>query len=102
MKVISIDFDHVLHDAKRGFLNGELYGEPTEGAVWTLNNLAKEYTLVICTSRKPEDFKKIQEWLAKYGFPEMEVTNVKPIAKFYIDDRGLRFTNWADMSKYFL
>jgi len=29
------------------------------------------------------------------------VSNLKPPAIAYIDDRGIRFTNWADITKYF-
>ena len=101
-KTLAIDFDHVLHDAKKGFLDGQIYGEPVEGSVWTLNNLAKEYKLVVLTSRSPKDFLKVSAWLAEWGFPDMEVTNTKPVAAAYIDDRAIRFTSWPDIVKYFL
>jgi len=102
-KIICIDFDGVIHKAGVGSKPGRpIYDEPTEGAVFTLRNLAKEFELVVLTSRPKEDFKKIEEWLHSYGFPIMRITNVKPNARAYIDDRAIRFTTWSDIVHYFL
>jgi len=101
-KTISIDFDGVLHDATHGFGDGEIYGEPVQGAVEIMHNLSRHYSLTILTARDDKWLEPIREWLTVWGFPHMNVTNKKPVAIAYIDDRGIRFTNWKDMEKYFL
>lgn len=102
MTTLCIDFDGVIHKASKGYVEGKIYDPPTEGSVFTLNNLARRYNLVVLTARPPEDFPKIKKWLKKYSFPEMEVTNTKPKARAYIDDRAVRFTSWPDIVHYFL
>jgi hypothetical protein len=65
---------------------------------------------VIFTTRlNPEfdgdvEWKKLQivAWLNKYNIPFDEVTNNKPKAMCYIDDRAIRFTNWKDISNYLI
>ena len=42
------------------------------------------------------------QWTAVNFVTMMRLTAVKPPAIAYIDDRGIRFTNWPDMLKYFL
>jgi phosphoglycolate phosphatase-like HAD superfamily hydrolase len=102
-KVLQIDFDNVIHRARWGFQKGEIYDEPSEGAEFTLNKLHDQgYELVILTSRPESDYPNIEAWLGKYNFPPMRITNRKEPARAYIDNRAIRFTNWADMAFYFL
>jgi len=101
-KPISIDFDGVLHKCSKGYQNGEIYDEPTEGAAWTCHNLAKKFTLIVMTARPKKEHKMVEEWLDKHGFPKMLVTNKKYNSRAYIDDRAIRFTAWHDVVKYFL
>lgn len=103
-RLIQIDFDGVLHKASKGYgKTGEIYDVPTEGSVWTVNNIANQgYKLEVLTARDPQEWDKVKEWLKAAGYPEMEVTNIKHKALAYIDDRAIRFTTWADMVKYFL
>lgn len=102
-KVICWDFDGTLHNADVGYGNGDIYGRPTDRAVFTLNNIAKAgYTQIILTSRQPEEWILIKNWLEKYEFPEMEITNIKPKALAYIDNRAIRFTSMADLYSYFI
>ena len=98
---IAIDFDGTI--CKRDSIpTGELDWEasPMEGALDAINLLIKTGKKVwVCTSNpEPE---KVKAWLSRNGFPELEVTNIKKPAHVYIDDRAIRFTNWADMCKYF-
>lgn len=104
MKTIAVDFDSTLHQYDRGWQGGALYGAPIPGAVEALTRLHNEgFRLVVFTCRadNPNQTWAVQDWLTQHGFPEMAVTNVKPQAIAYIDDRGLRFTNWPDMLRYF-
>ena len=107
-KTIAIDFDGVIHKYSKGWQDGKIYDEPVEGALEGLMELyAKGYDVVIFTTREEDG--SVNRWIAeqyhKY-FPNQEifafrVTNKKPPAIIYIDDRGIRFTNWKDILNYF-
>jgi hypothetical protein len=96
---IAVDFDGVIHDYSRGWLDGEIYGEVLPGAahaLWTLINAGYEVTIF---SARPTAM-IIQWWVLHTEFPQnVVITNQKPIAEVYIDDRGLRFRNWGDCMK---
>ena len=109
MKTIAIDFDGVIHKYSKGWCGGEIYDKPVDGAVEAYCKLIDAgFKVVIFTTRT--DFKAVKDWMHKHfdfekhigHFYEPEVTNIKPIASVYIDDRGLRFTNWTDVLKYFI
>lgn len=114
-RVVCIDFDGVIHQFSKGWSDGSIYDPPMMGAKEELERLvSKGYKVIILTTRlNPEvnedinlERNKLTKWLADNGF-KLEVhyhdlTAIKPIAGVYIDDRAIRFTNWKDMSKYFL
>ena len=93
-KTICLDFDGVLHAYSRGWQDGSIYDGPINGALDAVRRLSESFTLVVQTSRK--NLEDVVTWLDKHSFPMMAVTNNKPPALVYIDDRGLRFTNWDD------
>lgn len=103
-KRICIDFDGVIHRYGKGWGDGTAYDEPMEGALYAMKKLADQgYELVIFSTRPAA---QIMEWLHKW-WPEGNgefplVTNEKLPAIAYIDDRAIRFTNWSDISRYFL
>jgi len=105
-QTICLDFDGVIHRYSKGFYSGKIYDIPMEGAIKTIIELHEDgYNLVISTCR--QDIKGITRWLKKHGLPEhvlneLEITNEKPIAMVYIDDRALRFTNWQDIKNYYI
>jgi len=100
MNTLAIDFDGVIHKYSKGYYDGTIYDEPMEGAIETLKCLSEEYNLVIFTARPNKE--DIKGWLEKYGFDiDIEVTDKKIPAQVYIDDRGLRFTNWKDIKNLF-
>ena len=100
-ETISIDFDGVLHRYSKGFQDGVPYDPPIEGAVKAVERMMeKGYHVVVCTARDPANHQDVYDWLEKWGFPFLDVTNVKVPAYIYIDDRALRFTNWRDMMNY--
>jgi len=114
-KVVCIYFDGVIHRYSKGWQDGAIYDPPMEGAKEELESLvSKDYKVIILTTRlNPEvnddinlEKNKISKWLSANGFQRgvhyHDITAVKPIAGIYIDDRALRFTNWKDISKYFL
>ncbi len=103
-RTLAVDFDGVLHQYSRGWQNGELYDPPVLGSQAALEELIdRGYQIVIYTTRAEteEDIEEIREWLRLEGFVcwNCEITNRKPPAIAYIDDRAVRFTNWTDMVK---
>ncbi len=112
-RVIAIDFDGPIHKYREGWKDGSIYDEPVEGAIAALQKLIDDgYEVVIFTARanEPEHKDAVINWLTdqmknqgygSYGFP-FKVTAQKPNAIAYIDDRGIRFTDWPDMLKYFI
>lgn len=117
-KTLAIDFDGVIHKYSKKYYDGTIYDKPIKNAKKALKKLAKLYKIVIFTTRLNPCFdevnkekgvnvrKDILEWLKKNEFKKNihwhELTNNKPAAIAYIDDRGIRFTNWQDILNYYL
>lgn len=117
-RTIAVDLDGVIHKYSKGYCDGSMYDKPMEGAKEALATLVMSgYRVVIFTTRLNPVFdeandkkdidmrKEVERWLGINGFLEglhyHELTNNKPAAIAYIDDRGIRFTNWKDMLNYF-
>lgn len=106
-KTIAVDFDGVIHRYLQGWNNGIISHPPVDGAFENIRKLRAEgYQVVIHTTRadSPERIDAVKEWLIFWDggdIAELEITNVKPKAIAYIDDRAVRFTNWDDIRKHF-
>lgn len=114
-KTLAVDFDGVIHKYRKGFHDGTIYDEPMKKAKKGLEELvAAGWQVVIFTTRLNPQFgiensqeqrAKIIDWLEQHGMFEHshwhDVTNNKPAAIAYIDDRAIRFTNWSDIRKMF-
>ena len=107
---LAIDFDGVIHNMDKGFYDGTCYGDPLPGALQALEQLSKQYNIIIYTAKaKPNrplvngktGEELIWEWLEKYKIASLvkEITCEKPRAVAYIDDKGIRFNNWKDTLK---
>ncbi len=84
---VCLDFDGVL--AQGGEWKGDaVIPDPMPGAKEYVEKMGKTHDLVICSARKA---KYIRPWLKKHGFPSIRVTNTKPPAEVYIDDRAIPF-----------
>lgn len=104
-KVLAIDFDGVIHRNSKGFHDGTVYDEPVEGAYESLKVLSEEYTIIIFSCKALKDrplvdgktgIELIWNWLENNNMKQFvsDVTDTKPRALFYIDDKGIRFTDW--------
>lgn len=94
---IAVDFDGVIHAYRHGWQDGTIYDEPMPGAAESLRMLIdKGFRVVIHSSRASTVQKRaeIMEWLDNYDIPYHDVTNLKPAAIVYLDDRALKFDNW--------
>ena len=118
MRTVAVDFDGVIHRYSRGWQDGSIYDEPIEGAFSALHLLMKDFAVFIHTTRNPH---QVADWIeTRSAIPcaaqvndgmefwnvqgELLVTNRKLPAVAYIDDRGIRFTDWnqalADVARY--
>ena len=104
-KQLAIDFDGVIHKSSKSFYDGTIYDDPVDGVEEALKQLSKDYTLIIYTCKaNPErplvngktGIELIWEWLKKYNLDKYieDITYFKPNAKYYIDDKSIKFTNW--------
>jgi 5'(3')-deoxyribonucleotidase len=101
---IALDFDGVI--CKRNKVPREpsfADSKPNKFARKVILQLMDRHELYICTNRDESEFDDIRAWLDKYKIPKLLITNKKlPKTGVYLDDRALRFTNWLDISKYFV
>lgn len=91
---IAVDFDGVIHRYSRGWQGDDIYDPPMPSADEGLRHLAKHWNVIVFTVRRP---RLVRPWLAHHNLLRYvhEVTNEKPKAVLYIDDRAYRFTTWA-------
>jgi ribonucleotide monophosphatase NagD (HAD superfamily) len=93
-KTIMIDLDGVLCTEEQ-FFNRPL-AEPIDGAQEAVRRLrAAGHTVVIYTARGWGEYKVTQHWLETHGFEYDGLHMGKPIADVWIDDRAVRFEDWA-------
>lgn len=96
---LCVDFDGVLHDFDgRWKGHSSILGEPVKGALEWLACVTVDYDVVILTTRGATVLgqEAVKRWLERYGFPEeslgeLVVTDEKPPALLYIDDRAWQF-----------
>lgn len=109
-QTLCIDFDGVIHDYKRGWRDGEIYGDVTAGFWdWALE-MQKYFELTIYSSRSktPGGRLAIRRWLREQWHkagrdgapPEFTYAHRKPPAWLTIDDRCITFTgDWTVLSR---
>ena len=111
---ICVDLDGTICETKTP---GQSYKDvkPLENAVDTLKFLKQRgYYIVIFTARNmrtyennvgriiPNQAKIVIDWLEKYCVPYDELLFGKPHVDFFIDDKGIQFTNWKDVKETLL
>jgi trehalose-6-phosphatase len=95
-------FDGTLAGYEHGW-QGPPAEAPTKGARSAMQALkAKGYTIVVfsCRASDPGGVQDIERWLVQQGMARYvsEVTDVKPKAVAYIDDRGVPFSgDWLSV-----
>lgn len=86
--IIALDFDGVIHDFKHPV---KRMGPPISGAREALDELAGN-EIIVFTQRR--DLQVVREWLDYFDF-NLEVTNMKPNADVFVDDKAIRFKSWS-------
>jgi len=107
IKTVAIDFDGVIN-SYTGWKGPTVTEDPVSNAVESLDTLLGQgYKVVIYSTRAQtaEGLQTIREYLLKHsGSPAMvegiEITDKKPIAHVYIDDRAITFKgDWEETLK---
>lgn len=102
---VGVDFDGVVHKCSKGYYDGTIYDDPVPGAFEALKRLSEKYTIIMFSAKARADrglvngktgVELIWEWLKKHDMTQFvsKVTAEKPRARFYIDDKAIRFTDW--------
>lgn len=113
---VALDFDGVIHRYSKGWQGGKIYDPPMPGAIEAIREIMGVEAVVIFTART--DLDAVCMWLAvEHGVPcvtqaqwdaerpaeehgsafwndmsRVLVTNRKPAARYYLDDRAVLFT----------
>ena len=92
MKTICIDFDGVIYKNLVYQGTTTIKGSPIEGAKVALQELSRDYKIVINSSRfeTDEGMDAVREWLIENDM-DYELSKFKPTAHIYLDDRGIQF-----------
>jgi len=101
MQTVAVDFDGVIHAYTKGWCGGKIYDPPVKGAREAIKKLRERGYIVIVHTACSRPVQDVMDWLVRMGIEVDAVSNIKPPAIAYIDDRGIRFTNWVDILKYF-
>ncbi len=99
---IGIDFDGVIFPLGGNPVYPELDVLPIPGSKEALEAIHSVYpNLILHTCRAREDrpesaIPHIEAWLKKHDMAHLfsEITALKPRVTFYIDDKGIRHTDW--------
>lgn len=91
-----VDLDGCVCTEERTFERA--LAEPVPGAREALLRLKQAgHTIVIYTGRGWPEYRMTKKWLDDHGMVYDAIHMGKPIADVWIDDRAIRFGNWADV-----
>ena len=93
--VVAVDFDGVIHDFKHP-VEGRRMCPPIAVARQALEKLRElGFQIVVFTVwGNDKGIRTIEDYMIFYQLPFDEVTNVKPNADYYIDDKAIKFIDW--------
>lgn len=111
---VALDFDGVIHRYSRGWQGGKIYDPPMPGAIEAIKETQEVEAVVVFTART--DLDAVRDWLSAREvecvtqdewdaerpaeehwsafWNEKErvlITNRKPAARVYLDDRAVKF-----------
>lgn len=98
-RVLCLDFDGVLHAATTPYrgIPAEIPDPPIRHAREFTQQALTWYDLVVilsCRARPWHGRRAIRAWLRLHRFPKgLEVTDRKPYAEAYVDDKAVRFVH---------
>lgn len=117
-KTIVFDFDGVIHKGYKGWKDGSIYGEIDCELLDYIQELLKDYYVVISSNRPAEQivdfmnnvhvnplkfevFKKDMSSNMYWNKDDViGVTNEKAVGILYVDDRGFRYEKLNDLKEF--
>ena len=102
-KALAIDFDGVIHD-RANPIEGRKMGAPIHGAKDALFRLKmRGYKIIVhCLwADSPENIATIAKWMDFYDCQYNDITNIKPDADYFIDNKAIKFTDWEEVLENF-
>lgn len=102
---VALDFDGTLTADFRGYTGVEVKDPPAPGARRFVEDLILDGYEVVIFSHRAKDAsgrEAIRQWLDKHDFPSIDViTDRKPAAQVYVDDRAKRFEgDFGDVARF--
>jgi hypothetical protein len=104
--IIAVDFDGVLH--RKDPKDWRKLNEPMDGAVWGMRTLYEAgFQIIIHTVRacdrivggelEPNQLNELKIWLGHHQivYDTIWTGKGKPLAHFFLDDKGVRFETWG-------
>lgn len=98
----AVDFDDTLAEYERPF-DPWVVGKPKPGAIeWLTKQVGAGKRIVVhsCRANNIVGFQAIQDWLDDHLPADVslaiDVWELKPLARRYIDDKAVRFEGWCD------
>lgn len=103
---IACDFDGVCHDPTN-VPKGYKLGQPIKGAQKALQGLKEQGAIIVIHTVWADTEARceaISKWMRYFNIPYDFITNQKPVADAYLDNLGIRFSDWEqallDIKKY--
>lgn len=93
--ILAIDFDGVIHDHKNP-VKGRRMGPPIAGSKEALKKFKERGDTIIIHSvwAGEKGAPTIMGWMEFWDIPFDNITNIKPQADVYLDDKAVRFESW--------
>lgn len=93
---IAVDFDRTIYDCADGetmtVTRGPVRDSFGRSSIeWLRYVLDAGIGVTVFTARHPSTHAMIADWIELQGLPRLLVTNIKPDADLFIDDKGYRF-----------
>ena len=88
-KTIALDIDGVLAQHSKGAFQAGQIGDPVPGALEFVQRLLDNDYKVVIYSARPVGL--IYQWLNQHKFPSLQISEGKPVASCYVDDRAITF-----------
>ena len=95
--IIAVDYDRTLHDMDHP-VPGRRMGPPMPGAKEAMEQLRRNgHTIIVHTARPADRHHVVREWMNYWQIPFSEITNIKPNADLFIDDKAVTYTSWPEL-----
>ena len=91
-----IDLDGTICTEEKTFSRN--LAKPNKDAKESIEKLKSAgYTIIIYSARSWNEYEMTIDWLKKNKIPFDQLILGKPIGKYWIDDRAIKYSSWKDV-----